>query len=419
MKYIIKLLFVVLLFINSVLANDLTSNLNGKWKVIEIESEDGIEKELFRMIMKHPKGEDVARSIIEMAGTNDGVYLRRDAKNGLSLGYYIQGKGSYEARLKYIKGRFESKEPEWIGQLYLNGQVVRTVSLHHEVNWSKDKAFIGEYSENDMKEMGKEESKNSRPNGKLAGDWSFDKDNVDETPLFKVQLMHVKDEKVASGGINPFTEDMGKFNSSQLSVKLKAKEMILKYQTSNGVYVANLKQVEEDKSIEQLWKGTLKHKGEITKVQFMKLKRQVPKSEQTPYAFPSNLYDLKKNKKDLVFICKEKACVYHDKKTGLKIPLNKDWAIEDPYYHETMNGMKKTVPTIMFVNTKNALWIGLNPIGIMRTPDFVFCVEFGKNGRHSSEESLCIVTALTDGKSQTEASIFMENIEIWRDKSYN
>jgi hypothetical protein len=414
-----KIYFIFILFINSLFASEVTSNLNGKWMLIEIESKDGIEKELFRMKIKHPKGEGIARSLVETIDTNDGVYLRRDVKNGLSLAYYVQNEGSYEARLKYIKGRFESKKSEWLGQLYLNGEVVKLVSLHHEVNWSRNKAFIGEYSENDMEAMGKEESKNSRPNGKLAGNWFFSKDDVDETTLLRVQLMHVKGEETASGGIDLFSEDIGKFKNSQLLVELKAKKMILKFETTNGVYVANLEQVKEDESIEQLWKGTLKHKGKISKVQFMKLKRQILKSEQIPYAFPSNLYDLKKNKKDLAFICKEKSCVYHDKKTGLKIPLNKNWAIEEPYYHETMTGMKKTVPSIMFVNIKSALWMGLNQMHIMRTPDFVFCVEFGKNGRYSSEESLCIVNALSNEKDQIEASIFMENIETWRDKSYN
>ena len=258
----------------------------------------------------------------------------------------------------------------------------------------------------------------STSNGFLAGNWVL-KTDASDVQLLNVNITPSKGEKIMTGAFVINEKRLGQNLNGELAAGLKEDELYIAFKTTNGLYQSKLNQIKEKPAYEQFWAGELiSAQGEKQAIQFVKIKPNSSKVEKSTNTAMSSLYDVEKNKAELIFVCKEKTCTYDDKETGLKgIPLIKDWAIEQPYFYETAAGVKSKYPTLLFVNTLNGLWISLN----QRQSDdssFTLCFEFGEKGRLSSEEKICLVTEKVDEKSVTEASIFRETIAFWRDKSY-
>lgn len=115
---------------------------------------------------------------------------------------------------------------------------------------------------------------------------------------------------------------------------------------------------------------------------------------------------------DLAFICQQKNCQYDDSETGLKgIPLLKNWAIESPYFYTTPQGDKAGIPTILFINTKTGLWFVLNQR--QASNEMMSCIEFGKEGRLSAEETLCSPKDTPAGMLGDMVTL-IEDVETWR-----
>ncbi|MCK5725519.1 MAG: hypothetical protein KAH22_01695 [Thiotrichaceae bacterium] len=115
---------------------------------------------------------------------------------------------------------------------------------------------------------------------------------------------------------------------------------------------------------------------------------------------------------ELAFTCQQKNCQYDDTETDLKgIPLLKHWAIEAPYFYTTAQGDEAAIPTILFVNTQTGLWFVLNRH--QGSDEMMSCIEFGKGGRLSAEESLCSPKDTPAGMLGDMVTL-IEEVEMWR-----
>ena len=283
------------------------------------------------------------------------------------------------------------------------------------------------------------------PAPSFQGDWILTDLQLDsgiEKGLLETRIIHNSGEKTAQSDIViAKTNLLGKaikgerFHlSHSLAKNYKDAFIKIHFTTSKGTFNATLKYTPiRYGERTEAWSGelylnkkvialvvlekgeaTLKHEyqGEYSYEEARAIKQEDQKHS-TP--IDSNLYDLKNNKDELVFTCKQKKCNYTHSASELKdIPLLEHWAIEEPYYYETAGGAKAKVPTITFVNTQNGLWFVLN--GRQLSAMLVSCIEFGKNGRLSSEETLCFINE--EIKGENNMITLLESVEFWRDRSY-
>ena len=305
-------------------------------------------------------------------------------------------------------------------------------------------------TESNVQDKTKEQAKRDKylaPAISLHGDWSLSDLNIDgDKPIFllETRIIHNPNEETAQSDIVlPNSSTLGTALKGELlhisNIKLdhyQTASITLAFKTSKGHYSAKLKYapIRYDER-EESWVGELLLEGKpVINVLFSRGKSVLEhayqgehsaeeataiREEEQKNPVNTGLFDLKKDSNLLVFTCKEKECTYDDKDTGLNdIPLLKNWALTEPFYHATAGAGAAKNPSIVFVNTTNGQWIELNPR--MQDPTHSSCIEFGKNGRLSAEESICYSTANVNNENNQSGDMMtlLENIEAWRDIFY-
>lgn len=246
------------------------------------------------------------------------------------------------------------------------------------------------------------------------------------------QLLHLtsvdKRGDVSAGAyyaIYQESESLGaSLHEDQVIMKRKNNNLSFTFKTMKGRHEVRLTQDNNKKFFKHFWKGItptfdrelwtghLQAKGKVALIPVYLQKIVV---NDKPISTTSLLYDLKESADKLIFTCKQASCTYNKKPALKGLPLLKDWAIEEPYFYTTAAGIKAEIPTIIFVNTKNSAWFILNP---RQATDAMYnCIEFGKKGRLSSEEKICIPKGIPDDALGNLVTL-QENVEFWRADSY-
>lgn len=316
-----------------------------------------------------------------------------------------------------------------------------------QVKAPSDTTNTTESNAQDQTEKQAQRDKYLAPAVSLHGDWSLSDLNIDgDKPIFLLEthIIHNLNEETAQSDIVlPNSSTLGtalkgeRFHVSNIKLDhYQTASITLAFKTSKGSYSAKLKYtpIRYDER-EESWGGELLLEGKpVINVLFSRGKSVLEhayqgehsaeeaaaiREEEQKTPMNTGLFDLKKDSNLLVFTCKEKVCTYDDKDTGLNdIPLLKDWALTEPFYHATAGAGAAKNPSIVFVNTTNGQWIDLNP----RMLDLTYssCIEFGKNGRLSAEERICYSTANVNNENNQSGDMMtlLENIETWRDTFY-
>lgn len=299
------------------------------------------------------------------------------------------------------------------GSLYANGQV----SVDDETTKYSQQ---GEYTSEESSALKKEDQTNSSPIGELQGNWRLVSDGQ---LLLKTQLIHNKGTDKAEGGFIAHEEIyLGRVkNEAFLHARKNGKSLNLSFDTSKGRYSVKLSKNTakyNDLGYSEVWNGTITFPdnssvfvlfGKIDEAaEITAIKKQ-----------KSHLYDLSDPNNQFIFSCKQKVCFYDYINEGISlknIPLLKGWAITEPFYNATAGSGSSKYPIIEFVNTTNGLWMTLNPR--MVDPKMLSCIEFGKNGRLSSEERICYINEEAKKTDSGNRITLLENIEFWRSQFY-
>ncbi len=340
--------------------------------------------------------------------------------------------GAYTARLKYHPTHYDERIEGWGGPLYLNGREVAVVLFE---NTTATKAYEDRNHASSNKTPLSSEAVagtgqtqiDTFPYSEYQGQWILHSPND--------QLIHItvqdKKEHVPAGAyfsVYEASEDfLGKLmHDDEMRLNQQAEQLKLHFSTLKATYQVVLNQ-DNETFFSEVWKGVTPERkdslwtgylqlddGKKIPVYLEKMIAEKPSATTRTDLF---LYDTENlDELDLVFTCQQASCSYDDKATSLTaIPLLKDWAIQSPYFYATAAGQQATIPTILFIHTKTGVWFVLNQ---RQASSLMFeCLEFGKDGRLSSEEKICSPKNIPDtvlGDMVTQ----IENVEFWRMKSY-
>lgn len=293
-----------------------------------------------------------------------------------------------------------------------------TASLHANDETTKH-SQQGEYSFEESAALKKEDKANSSPIGELQGNWRLVSDGQ---LLLKTQLIHNQGTNKAEGGFIAHEETyLGQVkNEALLRATKEGKSLNLGFYSSKGRYSVKLSKNTNkynDLGYSEIWNGTITFPDHSNKQALFGKVAEVGRA--TAKKQPSYLYNLSDSSNKFIFICEQKECHYDylDEGISLKnIPLLKGWAITESFYYATAGSRSSKYPTIEFVNTTNGLWMTLNPR--MADPKMLTCIEFGKNGRLSSEERICYVHEKVKEADSGDMITLLENIESWRSQFY-
>lgn len=291
----------------------------------------------------------------------------------------------------------------------------------------------GEYSAADIEQQAAEDQSSAQDTGYMQGNWALQMLNQDRT-LFRTQIIHDPARGEGVGDILVIDQALlGQATAEdklQLSIT-EEKGITGSFSTSKGVFTLVLNDDPPIKNANTTQRfGQLKGPdnlqlevllAELGDYQPSAKERQIasgkPVVAQVSQAYPEQRFDTS-DLSSLVFQCSQPSCVYNDPVSGLQgIPLKQNWAIEEPFFYRTAGGATAEVPSIKFVNVKNGLWFVINPRQL--GSDLAECYRFGKQGRLSSEEQMCVIRTQATGEEVTEMANFVEAVEFWRQGSYS
>ncbi len=342
-------------------------------------------------------------------------------------------KGEYTAQLRYHPTNFDERIEAWGGPLYLNGKEVAvvlfentTVTKKYESQATKDGSRAEVSS--DLIEEGNKFQMGSIAYEDYQGRWTL---YSEKNKLLRITVENKKGDKPSGAYFSVYEESenlLGRLmHEDEIVFMQKGKQLSLHFKTLKANYQVQLNQ-ESNAFFENIWQGAIpsfkrtlwtgylkQENGKNIPVYIERMVKESGTSITTQNG--TFLYDTSNlDELGLVFTCKQKSCTYDDKSTQLKtIPLLKNWAIQSPYFYATASGEVSKLPTVMFIHTKTGVWFVLNQ---RQANSEVFdCLEFGKEGRLSSEEKICSPKNIPSSVLGDMATL-IENIESWRVATY-
>ncbi len=343
-------------------------------------------------------------------------------------------KGEYTAQLKYHPTQFDERIEAWGGSLYLKGKEVGVVLFENLTVTEKYQSQASKSNNNNEVQLSAKAEEidqsqiDSFPYEDFKGQWVL---YSQKDQLLRIIVEGREGDKPSGAYFSVYEESedfLGRLmHEDEMVFKQKNKQLYLHFKTikesyqvtlnqENNAFFKNIWQGVTPSSIRSVWTGYIqKDNGEKTPVYLEKMHEE--SDESTTAKNEAFLYDTKKlDELNLVFICKQTSCTYDDKQTQLKaIPLLKGWAIQPPYFYTTAAGETSKLPTVMFINTKTGAWFVLNQR--QANSDMFDCLEFGKEGRLSSEENICNLKNIPNS-ALGEMVTLIENIESWRIATY-